>query len=183
MQLALETEVKTKICSTCKTEKIFEHFSKNKSCKYGVMSLCKKCDSDRNKKWRKDNLEKDKQNSKKWRENNLDKILAKNSKHRATKANSTPPWLTTEHLEEMTELHAIAKERSIVTGRNYHVDHIHPLHPPKVVEFEDEMIGFICSLHVPWNLQILEHKANLAKSNKFEPYIESDCKYLNPWEI
>lgn len=44
------------------------------------------------------------------------------------------------------------------TGIRHALDHIIPLNHPHV-----------CGLNVPWNIQIVPHWANAAKSNKYSP--------------
>ena len=46
------TEVKVKVCSTCKTEKPIEEFGKLAASKDGHLSFCKECNRSRNKKYR-----------------------------------------------------------------------------------------------------------------------------------
>ena len=64
---------------------------------------------------------------------------------------ATPPWLNEQQLNQMKEIYLKAGEK--------HVDHIVPLKS-----------NLVCGLHVPWNLQILEPKSNLAKSNSWWPF-------------
>ena len=75
----------------------------------------------------------------------------KSAKRRAKQRNATPSWLSTEHDKQIKKLYAKAKRSGM------HVDHIVPL-------INDN----VCGLHVPWNLQLLSPKDNLAKSNKHE---------------
>jgi hypothetical protein len=99
--------------------------------------------------------EKVKQAAKKWRVNNKHKILAYNSARRASKSQATPPWLTKDHLREISETYKDARLMQEATGIEHHVDHIEPL------------LGTnSCGLHVPWNLQILTAEENLRKGNR-----------------
>lgn len=64
---------------------------------------------------------------------------------------ATPPWITDEHKQQIK---AIYNSR----GAGENVDHIVPLSNP-----------LVCGLHVPWNLEVITIKANLAKSNHTWP--------------
>lgn len=68
---------------------------------------------------------------------------------------ATPKWLTDTHKMEIRLKYRLAIELSRATGERYAVDHIVPLHGEN-----------ICGLHVPWNLQVLTQKDNLAKYNR-----------------
>lgn len=85
-----------------------------------------------------------------WRKRNLAKDTAKVSLRRAKKIQATPRWLSQTGLAEMATFYSIAKWYKT----KMHVDHIVPLNGKTV-----------CGLHVPWNLQILSAKDNVAKSN------------------
>lgn len=67
---------------------------------------------------------------------------------------ATPKWLTKAHWEEMEAIYAQARELSVLTGIQMHVDHIIPIRGEKVR-----------GLHVPWNLQVLPASENISKSN------------------
>ena len=75
------------------------------------------------------------------------------NKRRAMKLKATPSW---SEKEKIKILFKKVKWLESLTGKKYHVDHIIPLQNDKV-----------CGLHVWQNLQILEMKLNIAKSNKF----------------
>lgn len=90
-----------------------------------------------------------------YRRKNPQKFAALNAKRRAAKIKATPKWLTDKDFLEIEELYICAKAFQIYTGQEYHVDHIIPLQGKNV-----------CGLHVPWNLQLITAKENLAKSNK-----------------
>jgi hypothetical protein len=91
----------------------------------------------------------------KWAKSNPDKVRAKFAKRRAKKLQATPDWLTQEHLDQIKDIYAHARDCEVVTGDKYHVDHIVPLQGKDV-----------CGLHVPWNLQVLPAEVNQSKSNK-----------------
>jgi hypothetical protein len=76
---------------------------------------------------------------------------------RAAIINATPPWA---NRNELIKIYKQARLMENEDGIKRHVDHIIPLNHP-----------LVCGLHIPCNLQILEAKENLDKSNKFEPYI------------
>jgi hypothetical protein len=109
--------------------------------------------------WRRDNPEwakaADKKYGKKWRDANRDVCNASLARYRASKLKATPDWLTQDQLEDIKSMYTLAKKFEGIFGLSYHVDHIVPLQGENV-----------CGLHVPWNLQLLEAKLNLSKSNK-----------------
>lgn len=101
-----------------------------------------------------------------WRDMNPDKVKKYNSYNRFTGPskrarrrtallNATPKWLTIEDHRLISNFYIEAKRLEDTTGIKYHVDHILPLRGKTV-----------WGLHVPWNLQIIEAKENLIKSNK-----------------
>jgi hypothetical protein len=114
--------------------------------------------SEYNKKYRVQNLEKIEQNRKEREKAFPYKKLALNSKRRATKIQATPAWLSKSHLDEIKEIYKMAKIKEKTYNQKYHVDHIVPL-----------LGESVCGLHVPWNLQVLEARANIIKGNNFEP--------------
>lgn len=65
--------------------------------------------------------------------------------------------LTKEQTSEMKEIYALAAYLSKHTNQQWHVDHIVPLHGKGV-----------CGLHVPWNLQAVPARKNLAKGNRLQ---------------
>lgn len=83
-------------------------------------------------------------------------ITAKSNKRRAAKLQRTIT-LAPEHEAELKRIYAEAKRISETTGTLHHVDHIVPLQGK-------EMSG----LHVPWNLEVVPARENLAKSNKVD---------------
>ena len=75
---------------------------------------------------------------------------------------ATPKWLTTEQRKQIVATYEHMRDCRIVTGEDYHVDHIIPLRGENV-----------CGLHVPWNLQVLPSDVNMNKSNKY--YDDWEC--------
>jgi 5-methylcytosine-specific restriction endonuclease McrA len=96
-----------------------------------------------------------KEYKKKYRKNNKDKINAKSAERKARKLKARPSWLTKEDLKVIGNFYKEAQELTLLTGEQYHVDHIVPLQGENV-----------CGLHVPWNLQVITAKENLSKHNK-----------------
>lgn len=76
--------------------------------------------------------------------------------------NGTPNWLTAEQVKQYREIMKRAA-RLRRSGRDVHVDHIVPL-----------VSDYVCGLNVPWNLQIIDAKANMSKGNRHWPD--------SPWE-
>ncbi len=169
------------MCTECKEVKSFSEFYSHKSYKDGYQKKCKICIKkyyidNRNKilarqiKYRIENKEKVTTQKAKYRKankkkiakydaeygvTNRDKINAKHSKYRATRLRATPDWLTSQQLEQITEMYICAQMFKLYTGQEYHVDHIVPLQGKNV-----------CGLHVPWNLQVIPASENLSKGNK-----------------
>jgi len=106
-------------------------------------------------KWRKNNPEAAKASYTNWAKLNKGAATAKTARRRAIKKGATPSWLSSVQLQEIKNFYSLAKDCYLVTGEEYHVDHIVPLQGEN-----------ICGLHVPWNLQVLPSDLNLKKSNK-----------------
>lgn len=81
---------------------------------------------------------------------------ARTAKRRAEKKRATPPWLTTEQIDQIKKFY-------LICPKGHEVDHIVPINGKNV-----------CGLHVPWNLQILTKEENCRKSNSHE-----DLSYAN----
>ena len=174
----------TKVCTKCGIEKPLSGFNKFKRGNFGVRSECKECRkkyrqenreaiSEYNKKYQEENREAiseyyrkyQEENreatleyARKYRQKNPHKMRAKEAKRRATKLQATPKWLTEEQNKAIQEVYTHARECEMLTGDEYHVDHIVPLQGEN-----------ICGLHVPWNLQVLPSDLNQSKSNKYDP--------------
>lgn len=152
-----------KTCSKCNESKPLKMYFKDKSKKLNVSSYCKICTANRlriayrkkhgipeNKAFKSitDMKEYKKQ---KRRERILNgKNAEMNASYRARKLKAKPKWLTEEHKDKMKEIYKQGR------ALDKHVDHIVPLRGKNV-----------SGLHVPWNLQLLEPKENLRKSNRY----------------
>ena len=75
-------QVTTKVCSKCKVEKEFEFFTKDKSRKNGVRSICKICNKEKSKARYEANPEKARAAVRAYRENNLEKVRAAEKAYR-----------------------------------------------------------------------------------------------------
>ena len=160
-----------KKCCRCKEELPLSVFGRNKSKKDGYQTACKPCKRAYSKERYSKNPDKHKEQCYAWGKNNPEtvasiqsryrkrsapKINARNAARRAGRAAATPEWLTPEQHDDMKSMYILAKKWGDLFSIDYHVDHIVPLNGEN-----------ICGLHVPWNLQLLEAKLNLSKSNNF----------------
>lgn len=115
--------------------------------------------------WKSKNKDKIKEYARAWRQNNKDKIKIhkqnalgsrynSNRKRRGKlKQNQTPSWA---NIAYINTLYKMAKRRSFIEGRSYHVDHIIPLNS-----------NLVSGLHVENNLQIILAKDNLQKGSNY----------------
>ena len=140
-----------KTCSKCKVSKDFILFKRNSSRPDGFDYQCKECV----KEYRKENKHLSQKYDATYYSLNKSKFSAKVAYRRALLIKATPVWLSEEHKKDIQDFYWLAKDLKSVSGEDYHVDHIEPL------QGKD-----ICGLHVPWNLQVILAKDNLAKSNK-----------------
>ena len=90
------------------------------------------------------------ESGRRWCRKNPDKVAVK----RFRRTNAVPAWLSQADRDSIAEIYRRARRLTRTTGIVHHVDHIVPISGRTV-----------CGLHVPWNLQILTAKANLAKTN------------------
>lgn len=161
-----------KVCPKCGESKPQESFHKDKNRKDGLSCWCKVCACKNSKRWAKENPDKVLSQKRKYnKENRLrinkyndeirkkypDRHCARQKLRYFRKNRASPPWLSQEQKADISSIYTLAKKFEFVFGLKYHVDHIIPIKGE-----------FVCGLHVPWNLQILEEKLNIKKSNKME---------------
>lgn len=161
-----------KQCSKCKSTKSFSHFHKSSCNLDGLRGFCKECLNSQNRAWKNRNRKKNSEISRNHYLKNRDKRLSQTAKwwrenphvHAAKQArrrfklkNASPAWLTKVQLAHIRAYYETAKIIRRDIGANVDVDHIVPL-----------MGKNVCGLHVPWNLQLLEHSANCQKRNSYE---------------
>jgi len=163
-----------KACSACHTFQSFNAFYKVKANKDGRMNWCIACDKARSQKYREANREKERVRNrdygkrkahvvrarvKRWRKENPGKARAKQRMRDAQKINACPPWAQKGIVRKEIQahyLHAEWLEQIIETP--FHVDHIVPLQN-----------DFVCGLHVPANLMVLEASQNIEKNAYWWP--------------
>jgi len=101
------------------------------------------------------NIEKRRAYQRHWSKTNRGIANALGRKYKLKKAKATPLWLTPEQLYNMQCTYKVAAQLSATSSEKWHVDHIVPIRGKDV-----------CGLHVPWNLQLLPAKMNMAKGNR-----------------
>lgn len=158
-----------KICRCCKQQKNRTFFGKDLSRKDGLNVYCKECirnrskqvyyknhifESKRRKEYLKNNPEVSRKASLKWSRNNRAIGVKNKMRRRDKQRQSTPLWLTKEHISIMNKFYNLATKLSKNSRIKFHVDHIIPIQGKE-----------ISGLHVPWNLQILEASVNIRKGN------------------
>lgn len=170
---------RTKTCGGkdgCGQELPLSSFYDHKGGKYGKGTLCKECNVEKQRRYRKDNPEKNKEyckaykqarpgenyaRVKEWRKANPEKRSAQNKRHyerhpelyvakvarrKAAKLHRTPSW------SDLASIDYFYSRRP----EGYHVDHIIPLQGKNV-----------SGLHVLSNLQYLPARENRSKNNQF----------------
>ena len=152
-----ERFVSCAVCCECEREKTRKRYEDNPDYSREKARKWREDNPEYFRKWYEANAEKKRETVRKYQQANPDKVNANGAKRRAAKLQRTPPWLTQDELEDISDFYAIARLFRVYTGQEYHVDHIVPLQGKK-----------ISGLHVPWNLTVLEAKDNLSKRNSFE---------------
>jgi hypothetical protein len=91
----------------------------------------------------------------KWNAANPEKVTARNAKRRAKKLQAIPKWFS--ELDELIiqEAHALAKQRTQLTGFKWHVDHEVPLQSK-----------LVCGFHIGCNIQVIPASINISKGNR-----------------
>ena len=120
-----------------------EYLKKNRERKYKNNERYTKENPHRIKAWRRN-----------WRSRNKEKVLAEANDRRAKKLNATPCWLSEDQKKDIERVYKVSVLMTIITGEQYHVDHIVPLRGKDV-----------CGLHVSWHLQAIPAEINLKKGN------------------
>ncbi len=119
-------------------------------------SRCNACHTERARLYYNANRDECRKRGSAWRKLNPHKHSALTSAYKKHIKIATPPWLTSGMKEEIDHVYFMAREARLMTGEDYHVDHIVPLRGKNV-----------SGLHVPWNLQVLPSDLNIQKSNSW----------------
>ena len=146
-----------RFCNQCKEEKPLSEFHRHKD---SYKKRCKVCRNLNNRLWNKNSDYKRKRTPDPMRivdpsTPKLDKNTRRSLWKKRLKS-ATPKWVIELFSEEMKYLVKLRDDARLLTGEDYHVDHIVPIKHPDV-----------CGLNVPWNLQVISAEDNLKKSNKF----------------
>lgn len=104
---------------------------------------------ERTRRWKAENPERKRQMDLEFKEKNRALVTSYKGKYRAARKMATPPWLTSEHINEIRQVYKEARRLSLETGIPHEVDHIVPL-AGKIVS----------GLHVPWNLRAIPKTEN-----------------------
>lgn len=99
-----------------------------------------------------------------YREANRPYFNAKAAERRAQRLNATPKWANQFFI---SEIYALARLRTKLTGIPWEVDHIVPL-----------VSKLVCGLHVEFNLAVIPKSVNKAKNNRHWPDMPDPEKAL-----
>lgn len=131
-------------------------------CKHGHDSprrtkgnACQECSRIACRKYRSENLDKEKARNNLYAKLNPAVACAKAARRRAAKILRTPSWVN--HALVLT-YYARSRLYTVLHKTAYHVDHIIPLQG-----------DLVSGLHVDYNLSVIQGKPNLEKSNDFDP--------------
>jgi hypothetical protein len=105
--------------------------------------------------WSLRNKQKAAENIKRWKAANKEKVLSDFHKRRSTKINATPSWYGEFDAFVMHESYRLAKQRELITGIKWHIDHMIPL-----------QATLASGLHCANNIQVIPELLNVSKSNR-----------------
>lgn len=159
-----------RVCTTCGQSLPLDAFHRQSGNKIGRVSTCKPCQALKAAAWYIKNKEAKAVKAAAYYQANKAEAVLRSKRYRASRPGwwarvasrrrvvvqqATPRWLTKEQHNEIERKYAHAKECQMLTGDDYHVDHVVPLQGKNV-----------CGLHVPWNLEVLPSDLNDSKGNK-----------------
>ena len=158
----VERRVSGRCCTTCANQTALNWAKDNpvrsKKVRLKWDADNKENEAKRAKVWRKNNPATYKRMIKEWREKNAVTYKAYMNlqaiKRYTAELKRTPSWLNDGQLFEIEAIYNYCSSLRRI-GLDYHVDHIIPLQGKTV-----------SGLHVPWNLQVMPAKQNLAKGNR-----------------
>jgi hypothetical protein len=144
-----------KLCNGCGETKPRTEFHPRRNRKIGIQNKCKACKAVQRKQHYEKHGEVEREQHRKWSKANKE-VGAKHARERGRLVKqSTPNWLSEDHLWLIKEIYELCRLRTTITGVKHHVDHIYPIRSQ-----------YGCGLHVPWNLQVITQTENYEKGNK-----------------